>query len=118
MAKTFTFSVASHNVTMFCSYRNTRNGFAHDCEMSIDNCPVSLSHSCYYLNRRWEAYDYQTVMRETVREAINEQEKRVKQAYKAENGIKRMTEKHQNALHEIMAKDESLKMLKKLKAMI
>lgn len=43
----------------------TRNGFRHKCTLFRDGREV-ISTSIHYLNRTWESYQYQSVMRKAV----------------------------------------------------
>ena len=72
------------------SSRNTRNGFAHDTTLFIDGRESGQS-SCHYLNRTWERYRYQSVMRRCVTNMFAEERYKFIENYKSENNIKRMT---------------------------
>ena len=48
---------------------DTRHGFKHVTTMFINNCEYGRN-TCYYLNRTWERYRYQTVMRGCVQNLI------------------------------------------------
>ncbi len=51
------------------SYGSTRNGFYHKSKLYINGELLSEARASY-LNRTWEAYTYQTVMKDAVRNAI------------------------------------------------
>ena len=77
--------------------RSTRNGFAHDTTLFKNGYELN-DYSCHYLNRTWECYRYQTVMKYCVTEIINKLYDRFINNYKYENKIKRMTaEKRETA---------------------
>ena len=64
----------------------TRNGFAHTSELFVDN-ELKASVKCNYLNRTWEAYTFQSAMKQAVSVAIENEilaQKHLKQ-------IKRLT---------------------------
>ena len=44
----------------YCKSRNTRSGFAHDCFIYAPGYDFKVS--CFYYNRTWESYGYQTVL--------------------------------------------------------
>lgn len=95
--KTFNFDVNFHHFEFVCSSRNTRNGFAHHCSLIVDGGDIDvMDHTCFYYNRTWERYDYQTVMRGLVREQIEILIKWRRSSYMEERGYKRMTQKRLN----------------------
>lgn len=71
------------------SFRSTRNGFAHDTEVSIDGEFVHKT-SAHYLNRTWEAYAYQSVMKDALDELIDEEVRSLRDEYKEQTGRKRL----------------------------
>lgn len=75
-----------------CSSRDTRYGFAHDCNLFINGCDYGTTH-CYYLNRTWECWTYQSVCMQAMHNVINEYVEREKSAYKDIHGYKKMTAK-------------------------
>ena len=70
--------------------RSTRSGFAHDTTLFKGNYSIGKA-SCHYLNRTWECYRYQTVMRCCISNLINGKYEDFIADYKAERNIKRMT---------------------------
>ena len=73
-------------------FANTRNGFKHSCEMYIDNSTYpSASGVCHYLNRTWEKYTYQSVMRCTLNNYITEQIADAIFEYKTSNNLQRLS---------------------------
>ena len=71
-------------------FRGTRSGFAHDTTMFIDGRRVA-EHTCHYLNRTWERYTYQTVMKCAVDEVIEKEMAYLKERFLRVNGYKKMT---------------------------
>lgn len=70
--------------------RDTRHGFAHDTTLFIDGREITSS-SCYYLNRTWERYLYQSVMLSAVQFLIKAVEYGNEQELKEKNGWKKLT---------------------------
>ena len=83
-------NINGHDVTFVCSSRGTRNGFAHDCELYIDERFISEAH-CYYYNRTWERYQYQTAMKNAVAEVLKELYEETEMILKEEEGWSRIT---------------------------
>ena len=48
-----------------CSYASTRNGFKHICILRRNGVIIGENKACY-LNRTWEKYPYQSVMKHAV----------------------------------------------------
>lgn len=72
------------------SYRSTRSGFAHDTQMFIDD-QLEMNATCHYLNRTWESYAYQSVMKKAVRLRIEMERSKLVEEYKRTNNRKRIT---------------------------
>ena len=87
--------------------RSTRNGFAHDSELYI-NDNYRGKNSCHYLNRTWECYRYQTVMIGLINKLIEERKNYIKADYKSENNITRLTQKHNGKIAELFEADKML----------
>lgn len=87
------------------SSRDTRHGFAHDSELFINGRNYGKN-TCHYLNRTWECFRYQSVMRGLVYTLTEERKTQLKGDYKRENGIARLTKKHLDKLEEIIANDD------------
>lgn len=58
---TIEFNIGNGKVfNFYCKWRKTRSGFAHGCFISASGYNFKVS--CFYLNRTWESYEYQTVL--------------------------------------------------------
>ena len=99
--------------TFYCTSRNTRHGFAHDCTLFIDGYEREEA-SCYYFNRTWECWQYQTVCIDCINKLINNRRESLKEEYKYNNGIKRMTRQKNDIFHDIWQNDEIIKMYSKV----
>ncbi len=73
-----------------CESRGTRSGFAHDCTLFINDIREQKVH-CYYINRTWECWRYQSVCVEAVNAEIQYYTQRMLDKWKGENGYSRMT---------------------------
>ena len=87
------------NIEFINSYGKTRNGFYHKTELYIDS-EFILECKCNYLNRTWESYPYQSVMKEALYKAIEIEILREKNL----KGIKRLTKQ----LRETIVKESTL----------
>ena len=93
--------------------RNTRNGFAHDTTLFKDGRKIGEA-SCHYLNRTWECYQYQTVMKRCVDAEIESEYDRFIDNYKNQHNIKRMTAKKRVEAEEEFYGREDIKELQKV----
>ena len=107
-------SSIGHDVRFVCDSRNTRNGFAHDATLFVNDCRVSDGH-CYYLNRSWESWVYQSACLCAVSNAIADRTARLKSDYKAANGLSRIAGKHKDALAAIISHDNTIAVLNDIK---
>jgi hypothetical protein len=69
---------------------DTRSGFKHVTRVYIDG-QFEIENTAYYLNRTWESYRYQSVMKQAIYNLIEREKKRLKEEYKASNGKKRVS---------------------------
>ena len=94
--------------------RSTRSGFAHDTTLFFNDCE-RVKHTCYYLNRTWECYRYQTSMICAVNELINSRENSLTYDFKNYNGYKKLTPNRKEELNKIIENDLWIKELKAVK---
>lgn len=99
------------------AFRGTRNGFAHDTTLFIDGY-VMAQHTCHYLNRTWERYTYQTVMRCAVCDLEEERENRLKDKFKTEKGYAKLTPKRKLELAEVIDADEDMRFYRAILAQL
>lgn len=69
-------------------WRNTRSGFKHTTEVFRDDSYLT-NRSNYYLNRTWESYQFQSVMRNAIGDLLGWMLRDYLEAYKEEHDIKR-----------------------------
>ena len=102
-------NIDGHEIMFVNQFRNTRNGFAHDTTLFIDNREYQTA-TCHYYNRTWEWYDYQTVMLEAVYLLKKAKEQECKREYLRKNSIKQIRgEKRKAELTNLIAEDEENK---------
>ena len=87
------------NIEFINTAKSNRNGFYHKTELYIDS-EFILECKCNYLNRTWESYPYQSVMKEALYNAIESEILREKKL----KGIKRLTKQ----LRETIVKESIL----------
>lgn len=85
-------------------YKNTRNGFCHISKLYV-NGSLEAEAKCSYLNRTWESYPFQSVMRKVVNQTIENEIL----AEKTKRGIKRLT---QNLREDIISNSVLIQQLK------
>jgi len=55
----------NRDYSIACEAKSTRNGFKHEATLLHNGIEVGFA-KCCYLNRTWEAFCYQSVMRKVV----------------------------------------------------
>lgn len=73
MAQYFAFTFDGKNYEARCTSRNTRNGFAHDCTVRDENYNDITEATCYYLNRTWECYRFESVLHSAIYKMAEEE---------------------------------------------
>ena len=116
--KKVVFDALGHSVEFYCESRNTRNGFAHDASLFIDNDYIGKA-SCYYLDRTWEHWSFQSVCLNVTDIEITYREERLKDDYRMKNGLKRISKKaDREAIASIISSDETLALLMEIRAVL
>ena len=87
--KAFSGNFQGEKNSIYCKYENTRNGFKHVATMYYNrNTYVAV---CYYLNRTWECFEYQSVIRKLYYIISDEMKEKAVDEWKAEKGKKRIS---------------------------
>ncbi len=107
------FNIDGKEVLFMNAWRGTGSGFMHETELYIDGWQAGGAR-CYYINRTWERYSYQSVMLEAVHKLQEEETAREKRNFKAAAGIKNLMERHKPAFLEYLANNETLAFYKKI----
>lgn len=102
------FNIDGKEVEFVNACRCTRSGFAHDTTLFINGCQYETA-TCHYLNRTWERYTYQTVMRRAVYNLEEYRENRLTERFKTEKGYAKLTAKRKVELAEVIDNDEEIK---------
>ena len=95
-----------YNFSFYCASRNTRHGFAHDCDLFVSG-NFAIKATCHYLNRTWECYQYQSVMLSAVSGYRDHIYECAKSNFMLNHGYKRMTETRKKELEVFLFNDES-----------
>lgn len=77
-------------ITFINSFVSTRSGFRHETLLFVGNDMVRKS-KLTYLNRTWESYRFQSVMKHACDEEIAFEIERLKAEYKEQTGKKRVS---------------------------
>ena len=104
----------NHEYVFVCNSRSTRNGFAHDVELFIDDMRAE-SNSAHYLNRTWEVYTYQTCMLGAISKAIDKHVEAIERRFRNVNNITRMTAKKREELNAEIDSNTFIKEMRELK---
>ena len=95
------------------TWRGTRSGFVHETELYIDGWNAAAAR-CYYINRTWERYSYQSVMLEAVHKLQEEETAREKAYFLQVNGYKNMMASRRAAFAEYLEDNKNLSFYKKI----
>ena len=106
-------SIEGQEVIFINTWKGTRSGFQHETELYIDGRHVSAAR-CYYINRTWERYSYQSVMLQAVHNLQEEETNREKNRFRQQHNIKNIMQRHKPALDEHLENSETLSFYKKI----
>ena len=101
------FEIDGKEIEFVNESRDTYSGFAHDTHLFI-NGYMYREATCHYINRTWERYAFQSVMRKAVYELREARENYLKDKFKADNGYKKLTAKRAEEFEAFKAKDEEV----------
>ena len=89
----FEFSFNGENYIARCNYRNTRNtrnGFAHDCEVMTEHYDSVATATCHYLYRTRESFCFETVLHSAISILRERMATRAVENYKEQTGKSRI----------------------------
>ena len=87
--KVFSVNFQGEKNSIYCKCENTRNGFKHVATMYYNkNTYVAV---CYYLNRTWECFEYQSVIRKLYYIISDEMKEKAVEEWKTAKGRKRIS---------------------------
>lgn len=73
----FTVTINNTEYQLTCFYQSTRSGFRHLCFRKLPPNEVPNTNDymakCTYINRTWECYPYESVLREAVNKIVTNQ---------------------------------------------
>ena len=101
------------NFMFICNSRDTRNGFAHDCNLFINDQHVAGA-SCYYINRTWESWTFQTVCMKALALIIDERKDQLKSDFMESHAYKKLTKNRRAAFNDLISKDIYLAILQRV----
>ena len=72
----------TERIEIVCDWKKTRNGFKHEATLFLDGRESDRA-KCCYLNRTWESYEYQSVMKELIHKtkSISDKERELCKAF-------------------------------------
>ena len=115
MTRTMEITIDGKRYRFYLSAWKTRSGFAHGAEMfDCESYRIVAEDKCYYLNRTWECWTYQTAILYAVRKAMDYLKSDVADNLRAENGWKNITKKRRAVLEEALDNNAEMVRLRKL----
>jgi hypothetical protein len=64
----------SEQYSVVCEWKKTRNGFKHEATLLFNGREAGKAKICY-LNRTWEAFEFESVLHECINKHINKDER-------------------------------------------
>ena len=106
-------NIEGKEIIFLNNWRGTGSGFMHETELYIDGWQAADAR-CYYINRTWERYSYQSVMLEAVHKLQKAETDREKRRFREIRGIKNIMTRHKPALEKQLENSEALSFYKKI----
>ena len=115
MTRTMEITIDGKRYRFYLNAWGTRSGFAHGAEMfDCESYRIVAKQKCYYLNRTWECWTYQTAILGAVSKAMDYIESDVADKVRSENGWKSITKKRRAVLDEALDNNDEMVRLRKL----
>ena len=89
------------------------SGWGHETTLFKNNGEMN-SRKVRYYNRTWECYEYQSCMQSCVYELIDRKEEYLKDKFKEQKNITRLTKKYEEEFENYKNDNEELQILKEL----
>lgn len=106
-------SIGADYIDIVNDSASTRNGFKHTSTLFINGYEVCTG-TCYYLNRTWERYRFQSSMLTAVENALDNRGNRLIENYKYNSGIKRLTGTRKEEVMAMVEVDDEIVLLKEI----
>ena len=95
--KVFSVNFQGEKNSIYCKCENTRNRFKHVATMYYNrNTYVAV---CYYLNRTWECFEYQSVIRKLYYIISDEMKEKAVEEWKTTKGKKRISKTERERIY-------------------
>ena len=95
--KIFNVNFQGEKNSIYCKCENTRNGFKHVATMNYNgNTYVATS---YYINRTWECFEYQSVIRKLYYIISDEMKEKAVEEWKTTKGKKRISKTERERIY-------------------
>ena len=114
MTRIINFTCGAYDVQFLCKARSTRNGFAHDAELHI-NGSFWEEDSCFYLNRTWESWNFQSACLAACSKRIRKRTEDLRVWFKEEHGLNRLAGKNAEKFAKIVESDWEIELMKEIK---
>ena len=99
--------INKRNYSIFAESWENYRAWGHRAILKI-NCSTWESKIRYY-NRTWESYQYESVIHSVIYDYIQYCKECIKEQYKTDNNIKRITEKHKKNVEKLFKTDKNIK---------
>jgi len=106
-------SIEGKEIIFLNNYRSSPSGFMHETELFIDGWQAADAR-CYYINRTWERYTFQSVMLEAVHKLQEKETEREKSRFRQQHSIKNIMGRHKPALDAQLENSKELLFYKKI----
>ena len=107
------FEVNNREIVFVCEARDTRSGFAHDATLIVDGNQWGKA-SCFYLNRTWESWSFQSACQQACYEKIDRLAGWIKDAYKDEHGLTRVCGSRKDEVKALIDSDPDIILLREV----
>lgn len=107
------FEIDGKAVEFVNEYRNTRYGFAHDTHLFVNGHEYKEA-TCHYINRTWERYAFQSVMRQAVYLCKEDRENYLKDVFKTNKGYVKLTAKRAEEFKAFLEMDNEYRFYNRL----
>ena len=95
----------------YCRTENTRHGFKHIVQL-FENGIITSTGTCYYINRTWEKWNYQSACLTAMHNKIDKIIDNELKCFKAYHNYDRMTTKRKEEFNQLISENSYIQVLK------
>ena len=111
------FNIDNNRIVFINESAGTRSGFKHSTDLYINGYIPVMSETLHYINRTWEAYQFQSVMLSAVYSLKTRRVDKIRADYRAAHGLTGIRSKtDRTAVSALLEQDQNIRLYDQISA--